>query len=486
MFLILFATFFLSVPVSAQQNAGKVKTTALRKASKGIVSVRIEGAQSMTFGADPDTPASNVYKVVVMGADGVIPEKKLRKSADFKVVWDIEGFKTANDTQGQYCDSYGAFAVNGANSLATDFQLRDVPMNFHGKLTATVTCYGQTMKAAMAVEAIGYRGIAPESQSAVTNTSYSAEVESGRHYTVKVTFRGTLTTGRVSEDLAGYTLGTHEDMATEEYTVACVGDKIELNVTGSGAITPCIESVTLTLLPRREKRKKRVVHHIGDSTSANNGSWAYRLSKSQSAYPELFALCDFSNRGAGGRNLCTYYAQGKLAAVLNDIYPGDIVMLGDNGTNGMGKSFEEDMNYYLDAAEAFGAQIVINSYTPHGAVSRWAKGYNAETNTFDSHRRDAYEGVVRKIAAEREQGDTNFLGFVEIGKNADAIFNAYVADYSANGHASKEAAAQDIIGCFTDHNHYSNGTLACDLMLGGYKTAEAKGIVAQLIEILSK
>ena len=227
-----------------------------------------------------------------------------------------------------------------------------------------------------------------------------------------------------------------------------------------------------------------MVHHIGDSTSANNGSWAYRLARMSSTYSELFALCNFQNNGAGGRNLCTYYAQGKLYNVLKDIYPGDIVMFGNNGTNGMGNSFEADMNYYLDAAEALGAQIIINSYTPHGAVSNYSGGYNAATHTFDSYRRDSYETIVRRVAAEREASDDNYLGFVEIGQHADAAFNAYVADYAKNGYASADAAAQAIITCFTDHNHYSNGTLAGDLMLNGYGTVE--GIVAQLTKLLSQ
>ena len=90
---------------------------------------------------------------------------------------------------------------------------------------------------------------------------------------------------------------------------------------------------------------------------------------------------------------------------------------------------------------------------------------------------------VRKVAAEREKNDENYLGFVEIGKNADAAFNAYVADYTKNGYANANAAAQSIIACFTDHNHYANGTLACDLMLNGYGNVE--GIVAQMVKILN-
>lgn len=151
----------------------------------------------------------------------------------------------------------------------------------------------------------------------------------------------------------------------------------------------------------------------------------------------------------------------------------------------MGSSFEADMNYYLNAAETLGAQIIINSYTPHGAVGNYSGGYDASTHTFNSYRKDSYETIVRKVAAERVQKDANYIGFVEIGKNADAIFNAYVADYAANDYASADAAAQAIISCFTDHNHYSNGTLACDLMLNGYVKSDAEGIVEQLQNIFS-
>ena len=69
---------------------------------------------------------------------------------------------------------------------------------------------------------------------------------------------------------------------------------------------------------------------------------------------------------------------------------------------------------------------------------------------------------------------------------ADAAFNAYVNDYATNGYASKDAAAQAIIKCFGDHNHYSNGTIAAELMIKGYGAgADAKGIVKSLYEIIS-
>ena len=317
---------------------------------------------------------------------------------------------------------------------------------------------------------------------------FDFNVQRGAFYTIEITYQGTLTTGYINSDLAGYELGSSTTMTTATYVIPATVDVIDLHIAPANNTSVAkISQITVTKQAPRQKRTKRVVHHIGDSTSANNGSWAYRLSKNYtSQYPELAAECDFQNNGAGGRNLCTYYTQGKLAGVLRDIYPDDVVMFGNNGTNGMGSSFEDDMNYYLDAAETLGAKIIINSYTPHGAVAGYANGYNSTTNTFDSYRRDSYETIVRKVAAERAESDPEYMGFVEIGKNADAIFNAYVADYAANGYASADAAAQAIIACFGDHNHYSEGTLACDLMLNGYSTVpDAPGIVAQLVTVLT-
>lgn len=312
---------------------------------------------------------------------------------------------------------------------------------------------------------------------------FDLNVTKGEFYEVEITYQGTLTTGYVNSDLAGYTLGTYDEMTTVTYTIPATMDVIDLHIADATAVAR-IAQVIVTKMTKRQKRAKRVVHHIGDSTSANNGSWAYRLKNLISTeYPELEALCTFHNDGAGSRNLATYYTEGKLASVLRDIYPGDVLMLGNMGTNGMGSSFEDDVNYYLDAAEALGAQIILNSYTPHGAVGNYTSGYNSTTNTFDSYRKDSYDNIIRSVAEERATSDDSYLGFVEIGKNADAIFNAYVADYAANGYESADAAAQAIIACFTDHNHYSNGTLACNLMLNGY--GEVKGIVEQLTEILT-
>lgn len=326
-----------------------------------------------------------------------------------------------------------------------------------------------------------------DAREAIDGAEFEASVEKGNIYRVEVTYQGVLSTGYVNGDLAGYVLGRHDAMRTDTLLVACPRDVFDLRIAPIDAGEARIEDVQLVKMPKPERRAKPKVHHIGDSTSASSGSWAWNLERLLgTGFPALAELCDFGNQGAGGRNLRTYYQQGKLAAVLLDICPGDIVMLGNNGTNGMNATFEDDVNYYLDAAEAMGASVILNSYTPHGAVSKHTTGYDPQTHTFDSYRRDAYDVIVRKVAEQRSQNDPHYLGFVEIGQNADAIFNAYVVDYQANGYISAEAAAQAIISCFRDHNHYDQGELACLLMLKGYPGCPAPGIVEQLVTILKK
>lgn len=438
----------------------------------------------MTSGKDHNTAFSNKYSLVLKDAKGkVINAADITK--DYSVEWDIDGFKTENDTKGQYCDSYGAFSTNGKKSLSTTFELRNTPMNFIGNMTATLTIGKKKFVASKYVASLS---MPTESASGAADDAQRVEIkaESGRVYDVKVAFTGVLMASYLNEDLSGYELGRQEKADTVTFSVPCIDEKIDIFAVAGNGATPHIAYISVAPQAAKTARAKRKVHHIGDSTSANKGSWAHHLLEliKQGGYKELTALCDMCNDGAGGRNLRTYYVQGKFAKVLCDICPGDIVMMGNNGTNGMNKDFEQDLNLYLNAAERFGAKIILNSYTPHGAVSRWEKGYNKETQTFDSYRRDKYDEITRSVASERSNIDPNYLGFVEIGMNADKIFNAYVDDYKKNGYESRDAAAQAIITCFTDHNHYSNGSLACELMLGGY--GDVPGIVKQLTEILGE
>lgn len=451
--------------------------------AQNITSVEIEGEKMMTSGKNHDTAFSNKYALIVKDGKGnVIDADAIKK--DFSVVWDIDGFKTENDTKGQYCDSYGAFSVNGARSLSTTFDLRNTPMNFIGNMTATLIIGKKKYVANKYVASIS----APSEKVADNKANDSQRIEingeSGRVYDVKIAYRGVLMASYLNGDLSGYELGRQEKADTVTFSVPCINGKIDLfAVSGNGA-APQITYVNVTAQSPKEARKKRKVHHIGDSTSANRGSWMHHLVAliKEGKYKELAELCEMCNDGAGGRNLRTYYQQAKLARVLCDINPGDIVMIGNNGTNGMNRTFEEDLNLYIDAAEQFGAKIMLNSYTPHGAVSRWAKGYNGETQTFDSYRRDNYDVITRKVAEDRSKTDPRYIGFVEIGMNADKIFNAYVDDYQKNGYESRDAAAKAIITCFTDHNHYSKDVLACELMLNGY--GKNKGIVEQIIALI--
>lgn len=450
--------------------------------AQGIASVEIAGEMLMTSGKNHDTAYKNKYALVVKDENGkALSESDLRK--DFTVVWDIDGFKTENDTQGQYCDSYGAFSVNGVNRLTTTFDLRNTPMNFIGNMTATLSIGKRKLTASKYVASLS----APSENADATDKDNMQRVEiaaeSGRVYDVKVAYTGVLMAGYLNEDLPGYELGCQEKADTVTYAIPSIDGKIDLFATHGNGATPHISFVSLSVQDNKQPRQKRKFHHIGDSTSANRGSWMYRLVElvANGEYKELAAMYDVCNDGAGGRNLRTYYQQARLAKVLCDIHPGDIVMFGNNGTNGMNKTFEEDLNIYIDAAERFGAMVMLNSYTPHGAVSRWTKGYNSETQTFDSYRRDAYDVITRKVADLREKEDPNYLGFVEIGMNADKIFNAYIDDYKKNGYESRDAAAQAIIACFSDHNHYSNSPLACDLMLNGYGRTD--GIVKQIMKL---
>ena len=494
--------------------AGVVATVPLTLTTDGETLKFTKSTTSITIPLDETAVLTAEYAAQVVDADGEPIDRSVRLTALHS-----DGATAFDNTDGIAFDAATGILTVTAAAKATTLVVRaastdsdghelsrSVRVSIHGMkfdfgydgLASTADGYTTVSAATSYTAARGYgivRGTAKAGGtegSANANADYLSgdisfdiKVQKGAFYNIEVTYQGVLTTAYINDDLAGYELGTQTTMATATYTLPVTIDKIDLRLSAGNAVGEArIASVVVTKQAPRKKRTKRVVHHIGDSTSANNGSWAYRLSKSSSTYPELFALCNFQNRGAGGRNLSTYYTQGKLAAVLRDIYPDDIVMLGNNGTNGMGSSFEADVNYYLDAAEMLGAKVIINSYTPHGAVSNYSSGYNSSTHTFDSYRRDSYETVVRRVAQQRQKSDPSYIGFVEIGKNADAIFNAYTADYAALGYANANAAAQAIISCFTDHNHYSNGTLACDLMLNGYATTPVKGIVSQLLELL--
>lgn len=317
--------------------------------------------------------------------------------------------------------------------------------------------------------------------------TFKVNVPSAKLYTVDITYRGTLTAEPVNSDLTAYTLGTNTSLATATYTVPVIDDVLELTVSDcsddNGTYTAQIASIVITKNADKKSGSKPTVYVIGDSTLQNNGSWGYWLNNNTDRFTELYNTANINICGRGGSNLSKYYTSGDfLSKILLNIKPGDVVSLGNMGTNGMGSSFEDDVNYYLDAVEALGAKVILHSYSPHGAVGDYTGGYDSDTQTFTGYRQDSYDNIIRAVAAERAENDENYLGFVDIGKRADAAFNAYVDDYAANGYESRDAAAQAIIKCFPDHNHYNS--LASELMVAGY--GEAKGAADAYLEILSE
>lgn len=327
--------------------------------------------------------------------------------------------------------------------------------------------------------------------------TFKAKVTKGKLYKVKVAFSGDLVSEYVSPALSGhertleaegtthtgYTVKTAE-ITEQTYDIPVVDDVLDLKFTGARVAYITIEKVEKTAA------QKPNIWSVGDSTIGNNGSYAYNLARDQANYPELTALADYHNNGKGSRNLKTYYTQGWLDNILINIRPGDIVTVGNMGTNpgGMsGSEFKAPLDYYVDACLAMGAKVILTSYTPHGCVEGYEYVYDKTTHTFHGCRDDAYDSLgIRVIYAERKD-NPDILGFIDIGLNADNAFNEYVADYAKNGYTDENAAAQAIIDCFGDHNHYGNAgrsQLAGDLMLNGYGTTP--GIVSELVHILTE
>ena len=327
--------------------------------------------------------------------------------------------------------------------------------------------------------------------------TFKAKVPKGKLYKVKVAFSGDLVSEYVSEALSGhertleaegtthtgYTVKTAE-ITEQIYDIPVVDDVLDLKFTGAKVAYITIEKVEKTAA------EKPNIWSVGDSTIGNNGSYAYNLARDQANYPELTALADYHNNGKGSRNLKTYYTQGWLDNILINIRPGDIVTIGNMGTNpgGMsGTQFKAPLDYYVDACLAMGAKVILTSYTPHGCVEGYEYVYDKTTHTFHGCREDAYDSLGIRVIYEERKDNPDILGFIDIGLNADNAFNEYVADYAKNGYTDENAAAQAIIDCFGDHNHYGNAgrsQLAGDLILNGYGTTP--GIVSELVRVLTE
>ena len=342
-----------------------------------------------------------------------------------------------------------------------------------------------------------------------SNFKFKVNVQAGEVYTVKAVYKGVLyteatdgiTTGHLRNVAGGGTTNTDYtgagDIATEltEYTfdIPVVDDVLDLNFTGECAIA------SLSIEKKnRTATEKPVVYAIGDSTLGNAGSYGYVLSNKYTKYTDFANLITrYVNAGKGSRTLINYIEQGWLDSVLASVNPGDVVTIGNMGTNtgGLeGAQFTPYLQHYIDSCIKMGAKVILTSYTPHGNdLGRGYDEYDEETRTFSGVRTDDYDNETYGIRSiyNNMKDDPNILGFVDIGQMAVDAFNAYVADGADD--TEKDARAQEILDSFSDHNHYAGkdlsnpnrgGSKVCLLMLDGYGD-DIPGIVKSLTDILS-
>lgn len=315
--------------------------------------------------------------------------------------------------------------------------------------------------------------------------AFKAKVTPGKIYKVTVAYKGIIATEKFNNYLTGAAKAEHTALTSEEYTIPVVGDGIlDINFAAAGQLA----SVTIETLADKEASAKPTWIAIGDSTIANNGSWAYTLNNTLANYPKLANAANFSNRGRGGRNLTSYYNEGLLEGALNAIKPGDVVSFSGMGTNGYDggiDGFKEQVNYYLDSCIAMGAYIIMGSYTPHGAVSGYTAGYNSDTMTFNAKRTDGYDVAIKEVY-EARKNEEKFLGYVDIGKITDEAMTAEVKKVydasiaggksEADAKADANAKAAELTACFSDHNHY-NATIS-NLLLPEVTSQVADLIIA--------
>ena len=342
---------------------------------------------------------------------------------------------------------------------------------------------------------------------------FEVKVPKNKLYRVKGKYQGNLAAEYVNSDLSGVSFGNNTVPTEFDVVVPVFDDTLDLTVstyTDDNGTKDNTEDdkhyigqlsyLVIEPLDDKTPKPKPHIYSVGDSTIANNGSWAYvlenRVKGSDEPYTNLAALADFTNNGRGGKNLCDYYTGGELwDRVLRQIQPGDFVTIGDMGTNGTGNTFKADLNHYIDSCIALGAKVILNTYSPHMATGSYAGCYNSSTYTFSGARtNDGYDKILLEVYNERNaktgtvEQNPNIIGLIYIGEEADKSFSQYVQ--AGADDAEKAARADAIIKCAgsagkaPDHNHYSNGTIACDLMLEGYGTG--KGIVEQLTAIVAE
>lgn len=106
----------------------------------------------LVMGTDGDTYADNEISLSITGERGTsIVSNADSRVKDYKIDWEFEGFRTMNgkftgETGTSYCDSYGEILITEAAQTAVNFRLKNTSANYYGRVTATVTYNGKSIK----------------------------------------------------------------------------------------------------------------------------------------------------------------------------------------------------------------------------------------------------------------------------------------------------------------------------------------------------
>lgn len=299
---------------------------------------------------------------------------------------------------------------------------------------------------------------------------FKVNVEPGKVYQVTVSYEGNLSFEKYNQYLTGIKKDTNSSLTSKTYKVAVVGDGetigkgvMDINLPGNGKLA----SVKITQLATPSAGAKPVWIEIGDSTVAQNPSWGYVLAGKWQSYPELAnAIEGFKNKGRGARQLTSFYNEGLLDGVLQEVRPGDVVSISGMGTNGYDgtiEDFKAQLNYYIDSVIEMGGKVILGSYTPNGNWGSYkGRVYNAQTETFAGKRYNDYDVALYEVYQSRKD-DANILGYVDIGAITDELMTAEVkkARDAAGGtgeaaDAAAAARADELLKWYpNDFNHYT-------------------------------
>jgi lysophospholipase L1-like esterase len=344
-----------------------------------------------------------------------------------------------------------------------------------------------------------------------TGLSFRVKVQKGKVYDISMTFQGKVTFEEVKTGV--FTIPgieregqSHTDLSAGQYSVAVVGDGVlDINVSGK------LASVTVTAQKDKTAGAKRTWISTGDSTVAQNPSWAYVLAGNAGEYPELYNAMGFQNKGRGARHLTSYYTEGIFDDVLQAIRPGDVVSLTGWGTNYSSGAvtnaqFKEYLEYYIDAVEDMGGYVILGSYSSEGSWS--GDTYDENSLTFKGSRltRGLYYDVINKaVYDERSKTDDKIIGFLDVGAICDEFMTAKVRKayqdvIDAGGSTAEAQAAADALAdsmlkeYWPKDQHYTKPL--SDLILSDLKSADGsasdsltqhgKGIITQVIEMVKK